>query len=173
MAKDTNTRSVVFGLVFLLCVFGFHNGAADTTRLKVQAIYTSQIGVKELTGRNDGVAVEQFLKITGLGKGHPWCAAFVAWVYNKANVNAIRSAFCPNWFIKAKLTKTPHMGDVVGIYFKALKRIAHIAFYDRSDGAFVITVEGNTNAQGSRDGNQVARRRRLKRQINCYANWID
>lgn len=154
-----------------------HYGAANTTtdsvRLKLAKIYTSQIGVKEATGRNDGERVEDYLKVSGLGKGHPWCAAFLAWCFKQANIKASRSAYSPSWFPKARLTAKPKRGDVIGIYFPKLKRIAHVGFWHQDDGSFIITVEGNTNDAGSREGNRVAKKRRLKRQIKAISNWID
>lgn len=135
-------------------------------------IYSSQIGVKEATGKNDGPQIKAYLKVSGLPEGHPWCAAFVAWCFKMAGITTINSAYSPNWFIKSRLTKTPKQGDLIGIYFKNLGRIAHVGFYDRADNSFVIAVEGNTNDQGSREGNRVAKRRRLKTQIRAYADWI-
>src|ERR1044072_9000961 len=32
---------------------------------------------REATGRNDGPRVEHYLSRVGLGKGYPWCAAFM------------------------------------------------------------------------------------------------
>lgn len=157
----------------MLCVVGIHYGNANTPRVRVQQIYTSQIGVKEATGRNDGPQVEAYLKVTGLGAGYPWCAAFVAWCFKNANISAINSAYSPAWFQKSKLVTVPKQGDLFGLYFKHLKRIAHVGFVDADAGAFIITVEGNTNGSGSREGNEVAKRRRLKKQIHKYANWID
>lgn len=172
--RFTNT---VFGVVFLLCVACSHNGSANTStdslRLKLEHIYTSQIGVKETTGNNDGPQIKAYLRVTGLAEGHPWCAAFLAWCFREAGIKANRSAYSPAWFPNARITRKPKSGDVIGIYFRQLKRIAHVGFWHRDDGSFIITVEGNTNDAGSREGNRVAKKRRLKRQIRAITNWID
>lgn len=169
-------NNIVFGFIISVCIACTCNASANTAtavRQRVANIYTSQIGVKEATGNNDGVQIKAYLKVTGLKEGYPWCAAFVAWCYNMAGVDAIKSAYSPNWFVKLKLTTKPKQGDLIGIYFANLKRIAHVGFYHQDAGEFVISVEGNTNDEGSREGNVVAKKRRLKRQIRCYSNWID
>jgi hypothetical protein len=56
---------------------------SEITRLrnKLIEIAESQIGIRELTGNNDGSQVEQYLKSVGLVKGYPWCVAFVVWCH--------------------------------------------------------------------------------------------
>lgn len=51
---------------------------------KAMEIAGSQIGVTELTGKNDGVQVEKYLKVTGLPKGYPYCAAGISWCFYEA-----------------------------------------------------------------------------------------
>lgn len=71
----------------------------------------------------------------------------------------------------------PQQGDVFGLYFSNLGRIGHVGFVDQWGGPrgddWVYTVEGNTNGEGSREGDGVHARRRLKRHIHIVANWID
>lgn len=71
----------------------------------------------------------------------------------------------------------PQQGDVFGLYFTKLGRIGHVGFVDQWGGPrgddWVYTVEGNTNGEGSREGDGVHARRRLKRHIHIVANWID
>jgi hypothetical protein len=68
---------------------------------------------------------------------------------------------------------TPRAGDIFGIYFNNLKRIAHAGFVDEWGSTFIITVEGNTNETGSAEGDGVYRRRRPIGSIHSVANWID
>jgi hypothetical protein len=147
--------------------------------------YISQLGIREATGHNDGKQVETYLAVTKLGKGNPWCAAFLAWCFHEAGVVTINSAYAPNWFPSSKtiytrgnrlnLKFTPTQADVFGLWFNNLHRIAHVGFIDQwsSGNGYVITVEGNTNEAGSREGDGVYRKRRLKRTIYKVANWID
>lgn len=50
---------------------------------KALEIAQGEIGVTEATGKNDG-EVEKYLKIIGLGKGYPYCAAGISWSYYQA-----------------------------------------------------------------------------------------
>lgn len=62
--------------------------------------------------------------------------------------------------------RNPIPGDIFGIYFPEKGRIAHVGFVDQWDGKWLITVEGNTNESGSREGDGVYRKRRLVSSIS-------
>jgi hypothetical protein len=148
----------------------------------VVVAYSSQVGIRERTGHNDGTRVEAYLASVGLKKGNPWCAAFVHWCFRRAGVGQVpRSGYSPSWFPQARVIyqagrseiKQPDRGDVFGIWFPAKGRIAHVGFIDDwRGGSHAITVEGNTNEAGSREGDGVYRKRRLKRQIHKITRWI-
>jgi hypothetical protein len=153
----------------------------------VAVVYTSQIGVRELSGHNDGVVVEKYLASTGFKKGNAWCAAFITWSFEQAsnemkiNIRTPKSAWAPSWFppdnviyYKGKFTKhIPDKADVFGIYYAKDNRIGHVGFIDVwPDGDYVITVEGNTNNAGSREGDGVYRKRRLKTNIHKVSRWV-
>ncbi len=157
-----------------------HSYSDNVVRGCVRSMYESQIGVREATGKNDGIDVEKYLKSVSQTKGAPWCAAFVNWTLKHCYADYANSAWSPSWFPKSriiyqsgKVIEKPKEGDVFGIYFANLKRIAHVGFVDKwDDSETVITVEGNTNGQGSREGNGVYRKRRLKSQIYVVSKWI-
>lgn len=67
---------------------------------------------------------------------------------------------------------TPGTGDVFGLYFPEKGRIAHVGFIDSRDEPWLITVEGNTNPSGAREGDGVYRKRRLIRSIDRVARYI-
>jgi hypothetical protein len=71
-------------------------------RNEVRRIYTSELGVREKTGHNDGPRVEQYLRAAGLKKGAPWCAAFVCWVFDRAGIANPHSGWAPDLFPKSK-----------------------------------------------------------------------
>lgn len=150
-------------------------------RQKVIDIYTSQIGVREATGKNDGPQVEAYLKYTKLGKGYAWCSSFCCWVYGQAGVENPRSAWSPALVPASKViygrgrkgNQIPQAGDVFGIYFANMKRVAHVGFVDKWGDKEVVTVEGNTNGAGSRDGDGVYKKKRLTAQIYCVARYIN
>ena len=188
MAKINNFLRYI--LCIALCTYStFAYSDSEQIRNKLSSIYLAEIGVRELTGHNDGKQVEAYLASCHLKKGQPYCAAFVCWSFKQAGITAITSGYSPNWFPANKLiykvnkfTKSvPLSGDVGGMYFPAHGRIAH-TFFIHSWPAYgcetVITVEANTSRAGavgsekSRDGDGVYKKRRLKHQIYTVSRWI-
>jgi hypothetical protein len=144
----------------------------DAVREKILVIARSQIGVREATGNNDGARVETYLSVTKLKKGNPWCASFISWTFKIAGFAAPRTAWSPSLFPLAKQTINPHIADVLGIYSLELKRIAHCGLVERIEHNWLITVEGNTNINGGREGDGVYRKRRHRRTIAIFADWV-
>lgn len=173
MAKNYRFTLLVLGLTVCLCTAGSQPAVSCT-----KAVYTSQIGVREATGRNDGKQVEAYLKVVKASKGSSWCAAFVAWCFEQCNLKHAASAWSPSWFPANKVIwkqgkgREPGAGNVFGIWFNNKNRIAHVGFIDEWHGKYAITVEGNTNEAGSREGDGVYRKRRLTRQIYAVSNWF-
>lgn len=139
---------------------------------KIVQIAQSQIGVRELSQKNDGQAVEDFLRYTGLPKGNPWCAAFVSWVYGKAGFTAPKTPWSPALFPQHKLTKSIKPGFVYGLYDNKKRRIVHCGIATKKDSDWVLGIEGNTNIAGSIDGNGVYLKRRHALTIHAIADWI-
>lgn len=171
-------KALLFGVFLAFISVGVFG--QNTSEL-VASIYSSEIGVREATGRNDGQRVEMYLASCKLPAGNPWCAAFVTWVFKEAKVKAMVSAWSPAWFPETKViytrgsshNKVPQQADVFGIWFANRKRIAHVGFIDDwQSGAVAITVEGNTNEAGSREGDGVYRKRRLKSQIYKVSRFV-
>jgi len=149
----------------------------SAVRNNVEETYMSQLHVRELTGHNDGKEVEEYLQYAGFGKGYAWCAAFVNWVYVNNLVATPKSpAWSPSWFPDKRIVpkEQAQKGDVIGIYYQSKNRIAHVGLVHRWPPGknYCITVEGNTNGAGSREGDGVYVKRRQKRQIYRVANWI-
>lgn len=151
-------------------------------RDELQRIYRAEVGVRELSGKNDGKRVEEYLAATNLGKGHAWCAAFVSWAFAQAGFEEPNTPWSPALFPSNRLiwpqkadakSAAPMRGDVFGIWFPQLKRIAHAGFVDEWGAAFVVTVEGNTNEAGSAEGDGVYRKRRPIGSLHSVANWVD
>lgn len=151
--------------------------SSDECRDLVAATYTAQIGVVE-TSTNWSPEIKEYLKVTGINFSAPWCAALVSYCYTMNGVDNPRSAWSPDYFKKGKLidirqTK-PERADVFGVYYHNLGRIAHVGFIDHwpREGDYFISVEGNTNDNGSREGTGVYKKRRLKRQANKVARYV-
>lgn len=157
----------------------------NTTPAKTKAdIYmdtlTSYLGTKEATGNNDGEIVERFTReACDMGRV-AWCAAYLAY---GLKVNDVDIPKCVCWSPcmvpegkvvwrrgdKHKLNK----GEIFGLYFKSKGRVAHVGAVvkDLGDG-WVLTIEGNTNSAGAREGNGVYKRLRHRSQLYVAAKWI-
>ena len=105
---------------------------------------------------------------------------FESWCFIQAGHPAPRSAWAPAWFPARRTIYTRkstrelpvvQRGDVFGIYYPRQNRIAHVGFIDGQQEGFFITVEGNTNANGSRNGDGVYRKRRSVRAIYKISRW--
>jgi hypothetical protein len=150
-------------------------------RIQATDTLTSYLGVRELTGNNDGPEVEMFLASTGLNpKGqYPWCAAFISYVFQANGLEVPQySARAAAWFPPEKVIpdKKAIAADLYSLYYRNLGRIGHIGMYlypYLNDTPYVVGGEGNTNAQGSREGNQSAKRFRPRATIYNSSNWID
>ncbi len=168
--------AILFITMFMLVLLDRASGSTPKDCLIKTA--TSQIGVHELTGNNDGEKVEQYLSSVKLKKGNPWCAAFMAWCHDQCGIKHPVSGYSPDWFKGKAVYKTRELfpnrnysGYVFGLYFPSKKRVAHVGLVERSDGNYFITIEGNTNEAGSREGDGVYKKRRLKRQVHVLKSF--
>lgn len=160
--------------------------AQDARRAIIQAA-DGMVGLKEKTGRNDGVAIDAILASVGLaGTGAPYCAAFVVKcgddaLGRKANPFP-RSAWSPDMVVRPTWLRgkgrEPQAADAFGIYFPRKGRVAHTGLIRRNLGNVLETVEGNTSGEAvagsaaDREGQGVFRKRRLKAQIYAVRDWI-
>lgn len=130
-------------------------------------------GVSEQGKDNHGQMVELMLKGVGLEAGEPWCAAYVhhigywaaydpiqkrsAWPLPATGACAELGAFAAK---RQALVTTPEIGDVFLMYFPEHQRFAHTGFVigilDDGPVPVLLTIEGNTNTDGSRNGWEVA-----------------
>ena len=178
-AKIKILYSFVLGL--FLCVGAYSsNGLRDSLRIS----FTNEVGIRELTGNNDGERVEAYLSTCNLGKGYAWCAAFVNWNFIKAGIETgVKStAWSPSWFADtSKVVYTKNWtrdifkvkaGQVFGLYFYSKRRVAHVGFIEYEDVQNYYTVEGNTNKAGSREGDGVYRRVRPKNTIYIISDYV-
>ncbi|WP_246254445.1 hypothetical protein [Pedobacter foliorum] len=89
----------------------------------------------------------------------------MSWVFKQAGYASPRTGWSPALFPIAKLVKAAAPGNVFGIYFPSLNRIAHCGFVEYVDVSWVGAIEVNTNVAGSREGDGVYRRLRHKRTV--------
>jgi len=184
--KDLSEAVTVQGAVAVQNLVTLPDGE-EAARQELQSIYSNEIGVREETNQNDGKRIVEYLNYTGLSEGYAWCAAFVSSCFKEAGYREPKTAWSPSLFPSKRIiwkrnggavmrngkSKLPKKGDVFGIYFTNLKRIAHAGFVDEWGDTYVITVEGNTNEGNSRDGDGVYRKRRPLSSIYQVADWIN
>lgn len=136
----------------------------------------SQIGVQEYPkGSNSGKQVEIYLNAVGLGKGYAWCMAFVYWCVLQVflakglktplkRTGGVRDQyiFCKKWVVK-----TPQEGDIFIMVYD--NGTGHTGFVEKVfPNGTIQTIEGNTNADGSREGYAVCRRIRSIKSITAF-----
>lgn len=125
------------------------------------AIASSQIGYTE--GKNNDTVYGKWYGIPNA----PWCAMFITWCAFVSGCRKIipKHAYTPagaNWFKqKGQWGNTPRVGAIVYYDTAGLGRISHVGVVDQvlDDGSWT-SVEGNTNAAGSREGRIVRRQKR-------------
>lgn len=168
-----------FGLIGLALAGAPTQPPLSVVRTCVVDAATADVGVREATGRNDGPEVERYLAHVGLGKGYPWCAAFVSYHLSECGVKNPKSAWSPAFASAAdrvwqprKAVRSPLPGDVFSIYYVQLKRPGHVGFVTSTDGRYILTVEGNTSGPGSREGDGVYARKRELAKIHAITSYI-
>lgn len=165
-------RFLFYGLCIVVVCRGNVPDGHLLNRAKLVKLAEAELGVQELTGHNDGKRVEEYLAAVGLKRGSPWCASFVSWVYQQVGYKLPRTGWSPALFPEERRVKEVKSGVVLGVYFPDLKRIGHCGLVTSVKGNWVYSVEGNTNREGSREGNGVYRRMRHSRSIKCFADWM-
>lgn len=137
---------------------------------KALEIAIGEIGKQEIPlGSNWGENVQKYLKSVGIDFPASWCMAFVYWCYSEAgkqlnipSIQLFRSGGVLNVWnhtpINQKVT-APIPGDI--FIEDHGHGLGHTGIVESVDGQFINTIEGNTNNNGSREGVEVERKRRL------------
>lgn len=149
-----------------------------TTAAQILAIAAKEIGTQE--GRDKNGNWNNRVKYNTWYAQHPsiknnvflttaWCAVFVSWVANQAGVLGKlipMHAWTPSglsWFKSRGLMTQgtgAKAGDVFYVYYSNMGRVGHVGFVERVEGDYIVTIEGNTNTTGYRQGTGVFRLRR-------------
>jgi hypothetical protein len=150
--------------------------AATPLMQKVLAVAAGKIGVREIPAdSNKGPDVEAFLKSAGLPKGNAWCASFVYWCFEQVTGDGAGNP-CPRdgsvhgmWrkasaagrllFTPAQVRAQPELVLPGQLFFLDTGGgHGHVGFIETVQGAWLTTIEGNTDASGTREGGGVYRR---------------
>jgi hypothetical protein len=171
------TVRILLGFICLAFISSFDEPDRNLLdRKKLIDIAESQLGIKEKTGNNDGTQIEGYLKTVNLGKGNPYCAAYISWIFWKAGYDQPRTGWSPALFPSSRLVNeasgTYLPGNLIAIYFPSLKRIAHVGMIAYRKNDWIISLEANTNLEGSREGDGVYKKRRPLRTIYRFSDWL-
>lgn len=165
------------GTATLAKLFPVQEPQSDKLAIRAMQIAQNKVGVRELTGNNDGPEVEAYLKAVGLGKGYSWCMAFIVWCYDQAAAQLglinplVRTGGCMKQWNETICRKvsTPQVGD---IFIMDLGHGAgHTGIVTGVRGDIVDTIEGNTNAGGSPNGDGVYVRSRNVNKIKGFIRY--
>lgn len=165
-------------MVFFFGLVALHMSGNDT-RQCVLSSARADLGVREATGHNDGARVEEYQRHVGIPAHAPYCAGYVSTHLDACGVDNPRSGWSPDYaapkdrvWTPRKVVRMPLPADVFTLYFPSMGRVGHTGFVERVDGRYLVTLEGNTNGGGSRDGDGVYRRRRELRKVYAVTNYI-
>jgi hypothetical protein len=144
----------------------------------------TKLGIRESGGNNKGKELQPFFaadnyKPNASDDGYAWCASFVCWCFQVVLAGRSVSFKRPttpsafgfiDWSLaqdSSTNTKRNPMDDIKRgdlVIFK----FSHIgiALADAKDGK-IQTIDGNTNAAGSREGNMVAKKTRSVSQVSA------
>lgn len=137
---------------------------------KVIDVATAEVGYHEGKSGGHWNNQEKYAgEVPGLewANGQPWCAVFVSWVALEADVSAAfpRTASCDAaaaWFKdRGEWSETPTIGAQV--FYGTVADLVHTGIVVGFTADEIITVEGNTNDSGSREGDGVYRKVRRRR----------
>lgn len=118
----------------------------------------SQLGVHEDPPYSNRVKYSDWYGMVG-----PWCDMFVSWCAEQSgNADVIgRFAYTPSheaWFRskgREVNIRDAEPGDI--LFFNFIGRTSHVGIVEANRGDGLVTIEGNTNGAGSRDGGSVIR----------------
>jgi len=141
------------------------------------------LGINEV-GNNEGfenAEFEQFLTDEGWKKGMAWCVFAVKrwWLkayaqYDSRKIGYLRNLFSPMALVTyhrfsvdfvSEVGKLPRVGAIAiwQTYIDGVgQSTGHAAIVESYTRDEICTIDGNTNAAGSRDGQTVARKRRMR-----------
>lgn len=160
-------------------------GDIDVFRSTLVRVLDGEVGVRETGGNNRGARIDTYEGATWLDPegAYAWCASFVCWgIRETLRILSIQPdwarprtprayAFRDKWgpensargvtVLPANRIALP--GDIVVFTF------SHVGVSRARRGARenVLTIEGNTNAAGSREGEGVYRKSRKRSQISA------
>lgn len=144
---------------------------------RICEVAAREVGNREQGGANRGPEIDQYVTEGGGQLGDRWCAFFVRWVVERAcaQLNMPNPLKRTGSAYRMVSTAPLHMHTaepVRGALFfhdsdtDDVGGPGHCGIVEHVDHGDLITIEGNTNDKGSRDGDGVLRKIRPR----AYAN---
>jgi len=125
----------------------------------VLAVARREIGVKEQGPNNCGPRVKEYLAAVGLPEGNPWCAAWVAWCFQRASVHRWPMTgdtwALETWGRQQKVLKVVAEPGDVFLVRGSNGRPIHTGLVSSVAGNRIGTIEGNTGGPSDTDGDGV------------------
>ena len=145
--------------LFLVFLYALHSASAIGSEDSLVNVLISQIGQTEHPiGSNWGHPVQEYLEAAGINQPAPWCAAFIEWGLQKIGRKGA-GAYVPSWNQPSHRIDRPSIGSLGLVWFPQMKRYGHIFCVKRvTSSRSIETIEGNSNAEGSREGYAVVSR---------------
>lgn len=120
------------------------------------AIALSQLGVKEIRGKEDNPTIVNYAKEAGFewvnDDETPWCSIFLNWCTQKAKLISSGKANARSWLQVGNSTQNPVPGDIV-VYWRGNPNswTGHVGLFlgYNQNGSHIFTLGGN-------QGNQVS-----------------
>lgn len=183
LEMDGEVGSITWAAIFGADTVPTSDVAPTKLLAKALKIAVSQIGVREKPrGSNRGKEVEEYLKSVGLGGGNAWCMAFIFWCFEQAAKQPkvknplFKTGHVLTHWIEAGRRNTPRISHAQAINNPALVQpgmifiidtgtpggAGHAGLVEKVIGGKLITLEGNTNVGGEREGIGVFRREARK-----------
>lgn len=142
--------------------------------LEALRIARTQIGVRERPpGSNDGPEIKSYLLSAGLTKPNTWCMSFNYWCFEQAshNLKMINPLYRTGSVMQEWANRIPfrQFGSLIAqpgdiFILDHGHGLGHAGIVDHWDPYKLVyfTVEGNSNNNGSRDGEAVVSHTRKK-----------
>lgn len=137
---------------------------------QVYKVAAKEVGYRE--GKNNN---NKYAKVVGLANNQAWCETFQSYLFHQAGLKSLApvTASCGTaykWFkAKGRTSEYPALGAQV---FYGPGGGSHVGFAYKYDETYVYTIEGNTNDDGSAEGNGVYRKRRVRRDTYVFGYGI-
>ncbi|MFC5411247.1 peptidoglycan-binding protein [Larkinella bovis] len=191
---DGKIGSITWAVLFGTQSVPVTNDTPSPLLQAVLAFAVTQIGVLESPrGSNRGPEVDQYLRSVGLnpaGGNFAWCVAFLYFCFQQASAKLnrpnpmIKTAGVMDHWNRAATKPVPRITTTRAINNPSLVKPGHIFTISLGDGlghcgiveqvigGKLVTIEGNTNEGGSREGIGVFRRS-LRKIVDINKGFID